>query len=344
MPGRDHPRVVVAGAGSVGCFVGGALAHGGADVRFLCRERIAAMILEHGLRVTDLEGLDARIAPADLKVSTDPAILSDADIVLVTVKSGATAEMGALIAAHAPAAAKVVSLQNGVSNAAVLREAAPGRDVRAGVIAYNVLNAGEGRFHRGVAGDILIEAGDGDLAQRIATATLVMRESSDIRAVQWGKLLINLNNALNALSGVTLLEEFSNREWRALLADEIAEALRALKLEGIKPRSPLPLPIGLAPHVMRLPTPIYRIIARPGLRIDPEARSSMWEDLEQGRKTEIAELQETVVALCEKHGLPAPVNKRVAALIRECEEKGGGSPKLAPSDVRAGLRTTSQKT
>ena len=155
--------------------------------------------------------------------------------------------------------------------------------------------------------------------------------------MQWGKLLINLNNALNALSGAPLLEELSNREWRSLFADQIAEGLPALKAEGVKPRSAFPLPIAALPHVMRLPTPLYRMVAGPSLKIDPQARSSMWEDLEQGRNTEIGELQETIVALCEKHALPAPVNARVAALIRECEEKGGGSPKMTPAAVRAGV-------
>ncbi len=337
MADENRPTIVIAGAGSVGCFVGGVLAHGGGDVRFLARERIAAMILQHGLRATDHDGLDAYLPPADLKISTDPSVLAGADIIFVTVKSGATAEMGALIAAHAPAAAKVISLQNGVSNTDVLRNALPGRDVRAGMIAYNVLNAGEGRFHRGTGGNIVIEAGEGDLAQALSTSHLAIYESSDIRAVQWGKLLVNLNNALNALSGAPLLEELSNRDWRSLFADEIAEGLPALKAEGVKPRSAFPLPIALLPHVLRLPTPIYRIIAGPSLKIDPQARSSMWEDLEQGRKTEIGELQETIVALCDKYGLPAPVNKRVAALIRECEEKGGGSPKMTPADVRAGV-------
>ncbi len=332
-----NPVIVVAGAGSIGCFVGGLMAHGGGDVRFLARERIASMILTHGLNLTDYSGLDAHIPAAALKVSTDPAVLAEADIVIVTVKSGATAEMAGLIAAHAPASAKVVSLQNGVANGDILREALPGRDIRAGMIAYNVLNAGEGRFHRGTGGNIVIEGGDGVLGDVLAAPNLPVHETTNIRSVQWGKLLINLNNALNALSGVTLLEQLSNREWRALMADEIAEALPALKAEGIKPRSAFPIPIALVPHVMRLPTPIYRMIAGPSLKIDPQARSSMWEDLQHGRKTEIGELQETVGALCEKHGLTAPVNKRVAALIRECEEKGGGSPKLTPADVRAGL-------
>ena len=334
---RENPVVVIAGAGAIGCFVGGLIAHGGGDVRFLARERIASMILAHGLALTDYTGLDAHIPASALKVSTDPAVLAQADIIIVTVKSGATAEMAGLIEAHAPAAASVVSLQNGIANGDILRDALPGRDVRAGMIAYNVLNAGEGRFHRGTAGGIVIEAGEGNLAEALSAPHLAVHESSDMLAVQWGKLLVNLNNALNALSGVPLYEQLSDRDWRALIADEIEEALPALKAEGIKPRSAFPIPIALVPHVMRLPTPVYKVVAGASLRIDPQARSSMWEDLEQGRKTEIGELQETVVALCDKHGLAAPVNKRVAALVRECEAKGGGSPKLMPADVRAGL-------
>ena len=334
---KKNPVIVIAGAGSIGCFVGGLIAHGGGDVRFLARERIASMILTHGLTLTDFAGLDAHVPASALKVSIDPAVLGEADIIIVTVKSGATSEMAGLIAAHAPADAKVVSLQNGVANGDILRDALPGRDVRAGMIAYNVLNAGDGRFHRGTGGYIVIEAGDGALGDALAAPNLPIRESSDMQSVQWGKLLINLNNALNALSGVPLLEQLSNREWRALMADEISEAAPALKAEGIKPRSAFPIPIALVPHVMRLPTPIYRMIAGPSLKIDPQARSSMWEDLEHGRKTEIGELQETIAALCEKHGLKAPINRRVAALIRKCEEKGGGSPKLTPAEVRAGL-------
>ncbi len=338
MNNADHaPVIVIAGAGSVGCFVGGLLQRNGADVRFLARPRIASMLLEHGLRVTDFAGLDAHTAPDALKIATDPAVLAEADIILVTVKSGATGEIGALIASHAPAHAKVVSLQNGVSNGRTLRAALHGRDVRAGMIAYNVRNMDAGRFHRGTGGNIVIEEGEGGLAEILAGPDLPVFETSDIRAVQWGKLLVNLNNALNALSGLPLLEQLSNREWRALFADEIAEGLPLLAAEGIKPRSAFPLPMTLIPHIMRLPTPLYRLIAGPSLKIDPEARSSMWEDLEQGRKTEIDELQGAVTALAEKHGRAAPVNARVAALIRECETAGAGSPRLSPAEIRAGL-------
>ncbi|NNE40016.1 MAG: 2-dehydropantoate 2-reductase [Marinicaulis sp.] len=338
--GSKKPVIAIAGAGAIGCFVGGMMALGQKDVRFLARPRIATMLLKHGLRITDFSGFDNRIAPAALKLSTDPSVFAEADIILVTVKSGATQQIAESIAEHAPNTAVVVSLQNGVSNADTLRAALPGRDVRAGMVAYNVINAGDGRFHRGVSGKIVVEAGEGEIGKTIAAPHLDVFESSDMRAVQWGKLLINLNNALNALSGRPLRDQVLDRDWRRIFAAQISEAMAALSAEGIEPRSATPLPTKWLPAIMRLPTPLYKIIAARNLKIDPEARSSMWEDLQAGRKTEIDELQGAVIKLCEKHGLTAPTCSRVMALIKECETRAGGSPKLSPAEVRGGLDST----
>ncbi|TIO90045.1 MAG: 2-dehydropantoate 2-reductase, partial [Mesorhizobium sp.] len=63
---------------------------------------IVEALRKDGLRISDLDGRDRRIGPETLAVSDDPALaLRNADIVLVTVKSGATEEMAALVAAHA---------------------------------------------------------------------------------------------------------------------------------------------------------------------------------------------------------------------------------------------------
>src|SRR5689334_2772171 len=117
-----NPRITVAGAGSIGCYVGGTLAREGRAVTLLMRPRLAAAIERSGLHISDIDGHDGVLSKSAVKVTVDPAkALSQAEIVLVTVKSGATAEMAKLIAAHAPARCTVVSLQNGVGNADVLR-------------------------------------------------------------------------------------------------------------------------------------------------------------------------------------------------------------------------------
>ena len=58
----SSPTIVVAGAGSIGCFVGGQLAAAGRDVRFLARPRVAAELAAHGLTLTDREGGEVRLA------------------------------------------------------------------------------------------------------------------------------------------------------------------------------------------------------------------------------------------------------------------------------------------
>ena len=107
-----------------------------------------------GLRISDLDGADRLLPASAVKLATDPAAaFAEADIILVTVKSGATEAMAGLIAEHAPAGATVVSLQNGVGNVDVLlaRLGGMGRVV-AGMVPFNVVQThGEGRLRASIA-------------------------------------------------------------------------------------------------------------------------------------------------------------------------------------------------
>ncbi len=217
-------KIVIAGAGSIGCYVGGCLALAGKTVTFLARGRVAAALARDGLRVTDLDGRDHRFAAGSLSVEIDPEnALSSADIVLVTVKSGATLDMAGLVDRYAPSAAVVISLQNGVENASRIAAAfATPRTVLAGMVPFNVVlteRAGEPlRAHRATAGHILVESGKADLAAALSVEGLPVETCADMKSVLWGKLLLNLNNALNALSDKPLKVELSDRRWRKLLA------------------------------------------------------------------------------------------------------------------------------
>jgi len=150
----------IAGAGSIGCFVGGMLAAGGRRVALLARPRVIAEIEANGLRPTSFEGFDQTIESSRLMLSENPSVFGDAGVVLVTVKSADTAEMADVIARNAPPNVVIVSLQNGVGNAAVLRHRLPGRRVLGGMVPFNVIALGAGRFHRATSGDIVIEQDD----------------------------------------------------------------------------------------------------------------------------------------------------------------------------------------
>jgi 2-dehydropantoate 2-reductase len=331
----SRQTIGIAGAGSIGCFVGGMLAAGGRRAALLTRPRLIAEIEAHGLRPTSFEGFDRTIPRDRFALSENPAVFEDAGIVLVTVKSADTAAMADIIAKQASTDAVIVSLQNGVGNAAVLRHRLPGRRVLGGMVPFNVMALGKGRFHRATSGDIVIEQDAARTAEKLSVPGLTIRQTDNIDGVQWGKLLLNLNNALNALADLPLRRQLAQRPWRQLFADQLAEALAAIRAEGIKPVSPTPIPLALMPPLLRLPNVIFEPMLGRTMKIDPEARSSMWEDLKHGRRTEIDYLQGVITEIAERHGLEAPLSRRIVELIRQVEREAKGSPGLTPEQIRA---------
>ena len=324
----------IAGAGSIGCFVGGMLAASGRGVALLARRRVQAEIEANGLRLTNFDGSEQRLDESQLTLSDDPQIFREVGTVLVTVKSADTTAMADIIAKHAPPDVVVVSLQNGVGNVSVLRDRLPGRRVLGGMVPFNVVGLGEGRFHRSTSGDIVIEQDEAATFEKLSVPGLNMRATADIEGVQWGKLIVNLNNALNALSDIPLRKQLSQRAWRRLSADQMAEGLAAIRAEGIRPVSPTPLPAGWMPSLLRLPDAIFELVLGRTMKIDPEARSSMWEDLQRGRHTEIDYLQGVITGIADRRGLKAPLSRRIVELIKQAEAAGKGSPGLTPEQIR----------
>lgn len=336
---NSQTRITVAGAGSIGCHAGGSLALAGRRVTLLARARLADAVDAKGLAVSDLEAGERRVRVGAVLATADPvSALAEAGLVLVTVKSGDTAALAELVARHAPTDAIVVSLQNGTGNIATLRRLlTPTRRVVAGMVPFNVVQGetpdGVPLFHRATSGRVLVEAGVPGLVDLLDVAGFPVAASDDMEAVLWGKLLLNLNNGLNALSGLPLAEQLADRRWRLLLAAQMDEALSAMRASNIRPAKIGALRPALLPHILRLPDFLFRVLARRMLSVDPRARSSTSEDLSRGRRTEIEAFQGEIVRLAEKAGTAAPVSRRVLERIRQAEAAGTGSPGLTPSEL-----------
>lgn len=303
--------IVVMGAGSIGCFVGGRLQAAGAEVHFVGRPRVLDALRAHGLRVTDQDGGDLRLAPAALRLHTEPP--AGAGLVLLCVKSAATADA----ARQLPRGSLVLSLQNGISNPATATAAAPGLTVLPGMVPFNVAELAPGHVHRGTPGRIAAQDHPAlhPWLPAFAAAGLPLALHADLRAVQWGKLLLNLNNPVNALSGLPLRKQLLDRDHRRVLAALQDEALAALHAAGIAPARMTPLPPRWLPTVLRLPNALFTRVAARMLRIDAHARSSMADDLALGRRTEVDALCDEVVRLARANGTDAPLNERIARLV-----------------------------
>ena len=89
-------------------------------------------------------------------------------------------------------------------------------------------------------------------------AGLPLQLHADLRAVQWGKLLLNLNNPVNALSGKPLREQLMECGYRQCLAALQSETLQLLRSAGITPAQVAALPPHRVPALLRLPTWLFR--------------------------------------------------------------------------------------
>ena len=325
-------RIAVLGAGSTGCFIGGCWLAAGLPLFFIGRPRIRAEIDANGLTVSDFSGAQTHFSEVDYR--TDPAALAQADIILLCVKSGATEEAARDIAAHARDGTLVVSFQNGIRNFDLLEKLLGDRfEVARGLVSYNVAYLGEGRFHKGVAGVLWAEDLPRlrELSAKIGPGPAELKLSNDMLGLAWGKLLINLNNAVNALSGRTLLEELKQRDYRRVVAASQREGLKLLAAGDIVPAKVGAVGPKLLPYIINSPDWLFRNIFLKKWKIDEKARSSMADDLAAGRTTEVDYLNGELVALSDNLSVNAPINRKIVQLVRAAES---GAEPWAPAALR----------
>ena len=317
----EGPRIVIHGAGSVGCFIGGAWLAAGCKVSFLGRERVRTEVADQGIGLSDQDGWKIHLAPSLIDVATKPAALEKADIIALCVKSTGTATAARDIARHGKPGTTVVSFQNGVSNVETLKSLLPKFEVVQGMVPYNVVRLGPGRWHRATWGELTAARtrSTEPLAAAIGDRPGRLLLSDDMTGVMWGKLLLNLNNAINALSGKTILEELRQRDYRRVMAAAIVETLALLDAAGIEPAKIGQVAPRLLPHAIAAPDFIFRNLFLRIQKIDPRARSSMSDDFAAGRPTEIDYLNGEVVKLAHRLGRKAPVNAAIVELVRQAE-------------------------
>ena len=336
-------KICIYGAGSIGCYIGGRLLAAGSEVSFVGRARMGEQLRSKGIALSHYDDRRWHVPPERIDVSTDAATAAAADLVLVTVKSAATPTAAAELANVLRPGAIVVSFQNGVGNADVLRAALPNNAVLEGMVPFNVIECAPGAFHQGTAGELELRHTPAlqPFVDEFKKAGLPLTQHADMLPVQWAKLLLNLNNAINALSNRPLKEELSQRAYRVCLAMAQKEALGLLKQANIRPAKVTPLPATWIPRVLAVPDALFERLGRAMLTIDPRARSSMSDDLAAGRTTEIDWINGEVVRLAQRLEQTAPVNERLCELVREAEksaERPSWSGEALLAQMRAAAR------
>jgi 2-dehydropantoate 2-reductase len=297
-------RVLVAGAGAVGGYFGARLAGAGTAVTFLARGAHLAAMRRDGLRVRSAVDGDA-VVPVDAvdDVSGRPV----ADVVLFCVKSFDTEAAAEAVRPVVGPDTAVVSLQNGVDNEDTLaRVLGPGHAVGGVAYVFAAIEAPGVIAHR-LGGRVVVGELDGRLSPRLerlraafAAAGVPAEVVADIRRVLWEKYLM-----ISAQAGMTALTRAPIGVIRAVpetwrLYRRIVEELAALAAaEGV-----------------RLDGGVVDTICKAMEGLAPEALSSMYHDLVQGRRLELEALHGRAVRAAERLGVAMPSVFAVYAALK----------------------------
>lgn len=235
------PRIGVIGTGAIGGFYGVMLARAGYDVHFLLRSEYAA-VQQHGITVDSWVHGELNLAP--VQAYDDVAAMPACDWLLVGAKSTSNDSLAPLIARAAAPGAKVVLLQNGLSNEAHLRDQLPADLHLIGGLCYVCLyRKGPGvvvhqdngmidlAYHSGPASAEEQQQMIAEGAAMFREAGLKAREQGNLEGARWQKLVWNapfngVSVMLNA-GTETLLAHPASRQLIRDLMQEVVDAAEA---------------------------------------------------------------------------------------------------------------------
>lgn len=324
MPATMHPsgvmRVCIVGAGALGCTIGAALARGSVqgggepiEVWLVNRNRDHVdAITRRGLLVRLGDGPAATEHTVRLRAATSTRGIGPVDVVIVLVKSFATADAARQAEALLGPETVVLTLQNGLGNEQALASVLGAQRVLQGITYVGGRLIGPGQVSSGVAGKrTVIGELDGRVTPRVrriadafGAAGLATEVADDITGAVWDKLLVNVSTgALSALTRMT---------YGDLMADPGLERTACAAVqEGIDIATALG--VSLSVHE---PQAIWRSAAQ-GLPTD--FKTSMLQSIESGRRTEIDVINGALVRDGERTGVPTPVNSTLVAAVRGLE-------------------------
>lgn len=299
-------HVAVLGSGAMGSLFGGRLADAGVRVTFVD-------VWEEHVRALNETGLvieaDEDVHVADVEATTSLASVDAPELLLVFVKSIHTRE--ALAEAELHGETEVLTLQNGLGNPETIAEFVPEPAVIAGVTAHGASVVGPGRIRHAGAGPTTIGRYFVDNDDRVAEIAATFTDAGIETAVSdgvhdtiWEKVLVNVGiNAATALARVRNGRLVDTDPGRRLLADAVREASAVAEAEGAVVRDDI---VEYASD----------IADRTGTN-----RSSMRQDVEAGRATEIETLNGAIVDRAAAHGIETPVNRTLTDLVRLTERR-----------------------
>jgi 2-dehydropantoate 2-reductase len=297
-------KIAVVGAGAMGSLFGAMLAEAGQEVWLydVWAEHVQA-INQNGLQI-EREGKTRMVRPNS---ATDPAQIGPAELVIIFVKSTQTKAAAETARTLAGTGGTIMTLQNGMGNADIIADYIEADRVLAGTTSHGATMLGAGRIrHAGIGATTIGSWADTDQgrqrARQIADffnkAGIETDTVADVRSVVWNKLLINIGiNAVTALSGIKNGQLLDLAITRELSRSAVEEAMAVARAQQV----------GIKEDAVDI---VFKVAEATAAN-----RSSMGQDVDNKRQTEIAAINGFIVREAKRLGLEAPINFALTALI-----------------------------
>lgn len=327
--------MLVVGAGAVGTILCAYLTAAKREpVKLYVREKdVATLQTVQDIRV---EHPGAQFPPvvAPKPQLTRSLALDEVDYLVICVKFPNLDELLEQIA-PVPPHCTIVSTLNGVGALRRIRERFPQARVAPMTVMFNgqLLEPLHARIT--TKPQVMIGSDDARLLQSFGDSGMqVTRVAGESAA--WGKLLINLANAICALTHTTFKDLLTQPDLRAIYVAVIDEAVRLLDRAGIDYKLPMPIPYPVYRALLagRTPLPWWFAKLRNGLQNG--SYPSMVADVDTGRKTEVGQLNGEIVCLGLEHRVETPVNAKIVSMIQKIEGLSP-PPYLTPEQLRSRL-------
>jgi 2-dehydropantoate 2-reductase len=299
-------RILVAGAGAIGQWLGLKLLQTGQDVTLLARSRHVEAIRAHGLRVAGLTDAQAHVnAVSDLG-----EVAGAFDCIVLTCKAHQTATLAPLVAPRLETDGVLLSLQNGLGNAEKLRRVLPRDRIAIGLTSHGVTVERPGLLRHAGQGATLVGpfAGADEAAGRtafrvLAQAGLDPEWQPSMRGYVWRKALVNGGiNPVGAMHAAKNGEILKRSELRRMCLGLVREA------EGLAKLAKVPLPPGDLQQLA------ITTLERTALN-----KCSMLQDVEAKRPTEVEQITGRLVRLGRSMRVAMPLNEAAYARIKAIE-------------------------
>ncbi|MEA2707793.1 MAG: 2-dehydropantoate 2-reductase [Phycisphaerales bacterium] len=239
---NSFDSIAIIGAGALGGYYGGRLAHHGFNVHMLLRSDYDH-VREHGLSVRSVSG-DFRLPPDRFRVYNDPTTMPKADLVIVTLKSTENHEFHRLITPLLHDKTAILTLQNGLGNEDDLARLFGPQRVLGGIAFVCINRVAPGELRHTEAGFIRLgefagDVGRSERAERIVemfNRSNVKAHVTDgpLRAARWAKLVWNIPfNGLGALLDATTDQLLASEEGTDLVRAIMMETIAAAAADGV---------------------------------------------------------------------------------------------------------------